>query len=152
MTRRGWRVFTTTVVAAGVWLAWQVVGGSAETPPVESARGWRPNVEQPIRQLEGVLASLEQQQPRNYTITNIAFLYDALLYIELNERERLLSDTARGEFRSQQDRWRERRDELVRGAAKEYEGGSLAPHVAAEMSIKLTKERLAELQRVQPSP
>ncbi len=103
-------------------------GGTCRNPPAAPAHEWRPNVEQPIRQLEEFLASLEQQQPRNYTITNISFLYDALLYIELNERERRLPDAARAEFRSRHDRWRERRDELSRGRPRNMVAREVPSH------------------------
>jgi hypothetical protein len=151
MTKRLSMLSVPTVFVAGLLVSWMVLGGRAETPSEDSGARSRPNIEQPIRQLEGVLASLEQQQPRNYTITNISFLYDALLYIELNERERLLSGSALEEERERQRRWAARRAEVVQAAAKEYEGGSLAPFVAAEAAIKLTKERLAELRKTPTS-
>lgn len=151
MAKRMWKWLVPAVIVAGSLVLWMVPGSQADSPPEGSKARSRPNIEQPIRQLEEVLASLEQQQPRNYTITNISFLYDALLYIEVNERERLLSGSALEEERAGQRRWAARRAEVVQAAAREYEGGSLAPFVAAEAAIKLTKERLAELQKSRPS-
>lgn len=46
---------------------------------------WQPNLNQPIRKVEETLAKQERQeslqQPVNFMIANVSFLYDAQLYI-----------------------------------------------------------------------
>jgi hypothetical protein len=52
---------------------------------------WQPELDQPIEQLEDILAQLEQQQPMNYTISNIGFLYDVKLYIQFEPISKVLA-------------------------------------------------------------
>ena len=107
---------------------------------------WEPNVDQPIRQLEESLAQIEQQQPMNYTISNIAFLYDAKLYILFYKYMENLNPKNRKEQINQQDEWLKIREEYVNRAYREYEGGTFAPYNAGEAYIKITKERIEEIE------
>ncbi len=108
---------------------------------------WNPHIDQPIRQLEEILTKLEQQQPMNYTISNVAFLYDAKLHILFHKFIGELSEAARSSQIEEQQQWLVKRAAKTREACAEYEGGSLAPYSAGEVFINATKERIAEIEK-----
>lgn len=107
---------------------------------------WTPNVDQPIGQLEETLAKLEQQQPMNYTISNVAFLYDAKLYILFHDFLEYLPESERASQIAEQRRWLEQRKTQVNEAYMEYEGGTFAPYSAGETSVSATMKRIAEIE------
>ena len=108
---------------------------------------WKPNIDQPIRQLEETLEKLHQQQPMNYTISNLAFLYDTKLYILFHEFVARLTEAAIVEEVAAQRQWLARRKTLVDAAYSQYEGGTLASYTAGRASIKATKKRIAEIEK-----
>lgn len=108
---------------------------------------WRVEIDQPTQQLEETLAKLEQQQPRNYTISNIAFLYDAKLYILFHEFTGKLSESARADEVKKQRQWLAHRKALVDKADAEYEGGTYASYNCGKASIAATKQRIAEIEQ-----
>ncbi len=114
---------------------------------------WQPNLDQPIQQLEEVMAKLEQQQPMNYTISNIAFLYDAKLHILFHDFVSSLPESARASEVAVQREWLEQRKAQVHEAYSEYEGGTLASYTGGQTSIETTKERIAVIEdRMQELP
>ena len=115
-------------------------------PLKEAQLNWQPNLDQSIGQLEEVLASLEQQQPRNYTISNLSSLYDAKLYMVFQRHLANLSGKVRAGEVARQRQWLEQRKKVVDAAYAEYEGGTFASFNAGRASIKMTKERIAELE------
>lgn len=107
---------------------------------------WTPNVDQPIRQLEETLPKLEQQQPMNYTISNLSFLYDAKLYILFHDFLESLPESKRASQIAEQSQWLEQRKKQVHEAYMEYEGGTLASYAAGQTSVSATKKRIAEIE------
>jgi uncharacterized protein YecT (DUF1311 family) len=108
---------------------------------------WSPDINQPIQQLEETLATLEQQQPRNYTISNVAFLYDAKLYILFNEFVGRRPSVMRAGEVAEQRQWLIRRKELIDAAYAVYEGGTLASFNAGQAAIDATKERIVVIEQ-----
>jgi uncharacterized protein YecT (DUF1311 family) len=134
---------TITAIVAGMLLS----GCKCESPEQgKPFSAWTPSVDQPIRQLEEVLASLEQQQPMNYTSANLAFLYDAKLYLLFQDYLAVLPESERASQIAEQKQWLAKRKELVQDAYAKYEGGTLAPFSASQASINLTKKRIDEIE------
>jgi uncharacterized protein YecT (DUF1311 family) len=109
---------------------------------------WNPDVDQALGQLEEILDTLGQQQPMNYTSANVGFVCDAKLYIVYS---RFLDGLSKAECRRtwlEQERWLARRREVVKEAYAEYEGGSLASLTANTAFIEVTKQRIAELEKM----
>jgi uncharacterized protein YecT (DUF1311 family) len=107
---------------------------------------WTPNLDQPIGQLEETLAKLEQQQPMNYTISNVAFLYDAKLYILFHDFLAFLPESERAAHISEQHQWLVERKIQVNEAYMKYEGGTFASYSASKASVSATKKRIAEIE------
>ena len=107
---------------------------------------WKPNLDQPIQQLERILAELEQQQPMNYTISNVAFLYDAKLRILFDDYLALLPESERVMQIKEQRQWLIARKAKVREGYMEFEGGTLASFSAGQVSIRVTKKRIATIE------
>ena len=107
---------------------------------------WTPNIDQPIGQLEESLAELEQQQPMNYTISNVALLYDAKLYILFHDFLAFLPESERASQIAEQRQWLAQRKIQVHEAYIEYEGGTLAPYTAGKASVSATKKRIVEIE------
>jgi uncharacterized protein YecT (DUF1311 family) len=112
-------------------------------PPLD----WHPRLDQPIQQLEEVLAATEQQQPMNYTGANLAFVLDAKLYLVFERYLNSLPDEARRAVLDEQRRWLRQRKSATDEAYAEYEGGTLASFAGSQAFIKLTKQRITALEQ-----
>lgn len=108
--------------------------------------GWVPRVQQPIDQLESLIETLEQQQPMNFTASNISFLYDAMLYIVFNRVISRLSGPGREDLVDEQLRWLAERETQVNAVYDQFGQGTLAPLVASEVFQNLTRTRIGELE------
>jgi uncharacterized protein YecT (DUF1311 family) len=107
---------------------------------------WPLRLDQPIRQLEGVLEETYQQQPMNRTSANIAFLYDVKLSLLFEDDLRGLPEGDRAAARKSQAEWLGIRKRRTHEAYMQYDGGTLAPLVANEAFIEETKVRIAEIE------
>ena len=108
---------------------------------------WQPNIDQPIRQLEETLSKRDQQQPMNFTISNVAFLYDTKLYILFNDFIGQLPKSQRASELEEQRKWLNQRKKLIAAGYAEYEGGTLAAYNAGHISIDASKKRIAEIEK-----
>jgi uncharacterized protein YecT (DUF1311 family) len=108
---------------------------------------WSPELDQPIQQLEEILSQTEQQQPSNYTIANISFLYDAKLLFVFQRFIQALPTEKRQAAVREQNAWLSQRKALMAKEAKDSEGGSIAPYIAGEVKIKATKARIQDLEQ-----
>ena len=126
-----------------------LLSGCATSQPDQSSLlpEWELEIDQPIRQLEEILAELEQQQPKNYTVSNVAFLYDAKLYILFHDFIASLSESARASQITEQRKWLTTRKAQIHESYSEYEGGTLASYSAGRASIDATKKRIAEIEK-----
>ena len=130
-----------------ILIAGLILSGCA-TPQMEQISlfpEWKPNIDQPISQLEEILGKLEQQQSINYTISNVAFLYDAKLYILFHDFISALPESARAPQTAEQREWLKQRKMQVHEAYSQYDGGTLASYTAGQASITATKKRIAEI-------
>ena len=111
---------------------------------------WKPNLDQPIRQIEETLAKQERQEslqePVNFMIANASFLYDAKVYILFHDYVARLPVAKRNVEIAKQSTWLATRKRLMDEAAAEYEGGTLASYVAGQAAIKACKERISEIE------
>jgi uncharacterized protein YecT (DUF1311 family) len=118
---------------------------AAQTDRPASLPEWQPNPDQAIQQLEQVLAQLDQQQPRNYTISNLSSLYDSKLFVVFNGFVAGLPEFERTQEIEGQRLWLAKRKARIDAAYAEYEGGTLASYKAGEAFIDITRKRIAEI-------
>jgi uncharacterized protein YecT (DUF1311 family) len=127
------------------WMAAAFISCAEQEPPsIAPPLDWPIRLEQPIRQLEEVLASTELQQQMNYTSTNIAFAYDAILRIRYDRYIALLPPGKRNTTIEEQRQWLEERRDKVDEAYKLYDGSSMASYVGSKAFIDVTKQRIVE--------
>jgi uncharacterized protein YecT (DUF1311 family) len=125
-------------------------GCSSSTPkPVTNLRSldWHPDLDQPIRQLREVLDAAQQQQPRNYSAANLAFVLDAKLYLLFQRYVQGLPPDQRDPAVEDQRLWLKTRVAATDQAYSEYEGGTLASYSGSEAFINATQDRIDELNR-----
>ena len=126
------------------------VGCASRTSPPPAATGkldWHPQLDQPIRQLEEVLAATEQQQPRNYTSSNLGFVLDAKLYLLFDRYIASVPVADRPATFDEQRQWLEKRKRATDEAYAEYEGGTFASFAGNRAFIDATKARINEVER-----
>lgn len=123
-----------------------------EDPRDEQARAasqaisdWRPDVDQVIDQLEEILVTDLPQQQMNYTMANLAMLYDTKLYLTFIDYLAALEPDDVGQALAEQQKWLQKRKAVTASAHEEYAGGSLASYNAGEAYLHVTRDRLDEL-------
>ena len=121
----------------------QQVASPAFQPPLITTLDWAPNYTQPIRYLEALLRDQNDQQVKTQTITQLAYLYDAELYVLFHELLDYLPDTARVREIEEQNGWLDKRQEAVSEAFTRNGGGDLGAYHAADMFIAQTRQRTA---------
>ena len=121
---------------------------SPKPTPDISSLNWNLDVDQPIRQLEETLETLEQQQPRNYTIANISFLYEVKLYLVFDAYLDSLPVDKRSQAIQEQEEWMDLHRRKVDEAYAEFDGGTYAGMNAGEVSIDILKERIGVIQNL----
>jgi uncharacterized protein YecT (DUF1311 family) len=126
-----------------------VMGCCSSLPPSATPRtlDWHPDLDQPIRQLHEVLDATEQQQPRNYTAANLAFVLDAKLYLLFQQYLQGIPGDRRNPATEEQRTWLSIRAAETDRAYSEYQGGTLASFSGSEAFIKVTQDRITELSR-----
>lgn len=121
-------------------------GCTTNGPTIAEELGWRPNLDQPARQLGEVLATTQQQQPMNYTSANLGFVLDAKLYLLFERYVGSLPGGRRQGAFEEQHRWLDERKRATDAAYAEYAGGTYASFNANSAFIECTKRRIAELE------
>jgi uncharacterized protein YecT (DUF1311 family) len=120
----------------------------ASKPPQNlESLDWHPQLDQPIRQLEEVLAATQQQQPRNYTSANLAFALDAKLYFLFTRYIATAPEGKRSAELDEQRQWLEQRKRATADAYAEYQGGTFASFAGNTAFIEVTKRRIAEIEQ-----
>jgi uncharacterized protein YecT (DUF1311 family) len=131
------------------------IGCASRTSPPPATAGkldWHPKLDQPIQQLEEVLAATEQQQPRNYTSANLGFVLDAKLFLLFERYIASVPASDRPAIVDEQRQWLEKRKRATEEAYAEYEGGTLASFAGSRAFLEMTKARLSEIeQRLGPA-
>jgi len=119
----------------------------ASNPPATASKlDWHPQLDQPIRQLEEILAATEQQQPRNYTSSNLGFVLDAKLYLLFDRYVASVPEADRPEIVNEQRHWLEARNRATDVGYAEYEGGTLASFAGNRAFIDMTKARISDIE------
>jgi uncharacterized protein YecT (DUF1311 family) len=119
----------------------------ASQPPAATGKlDWQPQLDQPIRQLEEVLAATEQQQPRNYTSSNLAFVLDAKLYLLFDRYVASVPVAEQPAIVDEQRQWLEKRKQATHEAYAEYERGTFASFAGNSAFIDATKARVSEIE------
>lgn len=116
-------------------------------PPLITSLDWAPNYTQPIRYLEAQLREQTDDRAMGQTITNIAYLYDAQLYVLFHEFLDYLPDTARIREIDEQNAWLDTRQEAVSEAFTRNGGGEVGSYHAADMFIAQTRQRMSLIEQ-----
>ncbi|QEW05172.1 DUF1311 domain-containing protein [Nitrincola iocasae] len=116
-------------------------------PPLITSLDWAPNYSQPIRYLEAQLREQTDDRAMGQTITNIAYLYDAQLYVLFDEFLDYLPDAARIKEIDEQNRWLDTRQEAVSEAFNRNGGGEVGSYHAADMFIAQTRQRMSLIEQ-----
>ena len=116
-------------------------------PPLITSLDWSPNYTQPIRYLEAQLREQSDDRVMGQTITNIAYLYDAQLYVLFHEFLDYLPDMARVREVEEQNTWLDTRQEAVSEAFNRNGGGDAGSYHAADMFIVQTRQRTDLIQQ-----
>lgn len=122
------------------------ITANAQSQPKEMF--WNPDFDQPIQQLEQILSELKQQQPMNYTIANISFLYDAKLLILFHKYLEKLPVSKRPAEVKIQNEWIDERWRAIQKESAEYEGGTMGSFATGELKIELTKRRIRAIEEL----
>lgn len=116
-------------------------------PPLITTLDWSPNYTQPIRYLEAQLREQTDDRAMGQTITQVAYLYDAQLYVLFHEFLDYLPDMARVREIDEQNDWLDVRQEAVSEAFNRNGGGDLGSYHAADMFIAQTRQRMSLIEQ-----
>lgn len=116
-------------------------------PPIITSLDWSPNYGQPIGYLEALLREQDDDREMTRTITQIAYLYDAQLYVLFHEFLDYLPDTARVREIDEQNGWLDTRQEAVSEAFTRNGGGDVGSYHAADMFIAQTRQRASMIEQ-----
>ncbi|EXJ10514.1 MULTISPECIES: hypothetical protein [Nitrincola] len=116
--------------------------------PEITALNWFPNYQQPILQFEILLARQTQSQDpeRLQTLLNLAYLYDAQLYVLFHELLDYLPELARSREIKEQNEWLDLRETQMSDAFVKNQGGDLGSIQASQAFIADTRKRIAVIE------
>lgn len=116
------------------------------TPPAKGLiSDWRPDVDQAIDQLEAWLSEEHPQQELNYSMANLAALYDTKLYLVFIDYLASLEPSLGQQALQEQQAWLQLRTERAATARLANGDGSLASYNASETYISITHGRIDTL-------
>ena len=129
------------------WLLVFAVGCSEHPAPEPAVDDldWQINLDQPIGQLEEVMGQAPQQQHYNYTSANLAFIYDAKLYILFHDLLRSAGPEETAELIDTQRVFLREREIRVDAVVGTYSGGTGGPLAGNLEFIRFTQQRIEEL-------
>ncbi|MBP0048316.1 hypothetical protein H9C73_06175 [Marinobacterium sp. AK62] len=119
-----------------------------ENPPASADLNWEPNLDQPITQLQAQLELDESQLAKNQTLSSIAYLYDARLYMLFQDTLDYLPEKARKHEVELQNRWLDQRAGAMTRAFLNDEDGEVARFAAGQAFIEETQKRIRELEQL----
>ena len=121
---------------------------SAEPDSRDPLQAWQPDLQGPIRELESLLQTLNQQADINRVSSQLAVLYDASLYqLYLRKRARMTVEE-RDLFDRDQRAFLVRRERVSREAGEPFRSGSIAPFIRNQAFIDETRARLDEVRQI----
>ncbi|GAA0783965.1 hypothetical protein GCM10009109_01570 [Marinobacterium sediminicola] len=121
---------------------------TVEVLPASSDLNWEPKLDQPIAQLEAQLALEETQLAKNHTLSSIAYLWDAQLYLLFQDTLGYLPEEAQRHEVELQNRWLDQRAEAMTRAFLNDEDGEVARFAAGQAFIRETQKRIQELEQL----
>lgn len=117
-----------------------------EPDDTQSTKGllsdWRPDIDQTIDQLERWLSQEQTQQELNYSMANLAALYDTKLYLVFIDYLATLEAQQSASILQEQQAWLQLRKERTAAARFAFAEGSLASYNASEAYVYITHERI----------
>lgn len=116
--------------------------------PASADLNWEPELDQPISQLEAQLEADESQLEKNHTLSSIAYLYDAGLYLLFQDTLDYLPEQAQRHEVELQNRWLDQRAQAMTQAFLEDADGEVARFKAGQVFIEETRKRITELERL----
>lgn len=88
-----------------------------------------------------------QQQPMNYAVAVYFRALDSYLYLLVAEQLSSVSEYDRGPIIQQQRAWLRHREAVSDSVYYENFGGTLAPYLSGKEAVRVTLERIADLER-----
>ncbi|REH37774.1 hypothetical protein DFR26_1557 [Paraperlucidibaca baekdonensis] len=117
-----------------------------EPDDTQSTKGllsdWRPDIDQTIDQLERWLSQEQTQQELNYSMVNLAALYDTKLYLVFIDYLATVDAQQSATILQEQQAWLQLRKERTAAARLAFAEGSLASYNASEAYVYITHERI----------
>ncbi len=121
---------------------------AADSLPASADLKWAPKLDQPIAQLEAQMALEETQLAKNHTLSSIAYLWDARLYLLFQDTLDYLPEQAQRHEVELQNRWLDQRAEAMTRAFLNDKDGEVARFAAGQAFIAETQKRIEELERL----
>lgn len=103
-----------------------------------------------IAQAKQVLDSAEdvgQQQPMNDAVAVYSRALDSYLYLLVADQLSSVSEFDRGPIIQQQRAWLRHREAVSDSVYYEHYGGTLAPYLSGKEAVRVTLERISDLER-----
>lgn len=124
----------------------------AQALPAATDLNWEPSLEAPLGQLETQLVRQQEegspQQEVNETLSSIAYLYDAELYLLFKDTLDYLPAKAQQHEVGVQNRWLDQRQTVMTQAFLQDEDADVARYTAGQAFIVETRKRIEELQQL----
>ncbi|MBV0933634.1 lysozyme inhibitor LprI family protein [Marinobacterium weihaiense] len=121
---------------------------AADTLPASADLNWEPKLDQPIAQLEAQMQLEESQMAKNHTLSSIAYLWDARLYLLFQDTLDYLPEQAQRHEVELQNRWLDQRAEAMTRAFLNDKDGEVARFAAGQAFIDETRKRIEELEQL----
>lgn len=107
---------------------------------------WFPSLEQPLEQLQQSYAATPNDSGRDRTLSSIAYLYDAQLFVLFQDMLDFLPKNARIIELQEQNDWLNRRKGLVTQAFLKEQDEVAARINASQAFIEVTRKRIDEIE------
>ncbi len=125
---------------------------SEQALPAATDLNWNPSLEAPLDQLESRLTQQQEngssQLEINETLSSIAYLYDAELYLLFKDTLDYLPPKAQRHEVDVQNRWLNQRQQVMTQAFLIDQDGEIARYTAGQAFIAETRKRIEELQNL----
>lgn len=123
---------------------------SEQALPAATDLNWEPSLKAPLAQLEAQLTRQQEdgssQLAINETLSNIAYLYDAELYLLFKDTLDYLPPRAQKHEVDVQNRWLDQRQQVMTQAFLVDQDGEIARYTAGQAFISETRKRIEELE------
>ncbi|KEA62631.1 hypothetical protein ADIMK_3103 [Marinobacterium lacunae] len=107
---------------------------------------WFPSLDEPLEQLQATYASDTSPAVRSQTLSSIAYIYDAQLFVLFQDMLDFLPSDARITELKEQNAWLDQRQKLITQAFLREQDKSAARMAASQAFIKATRSRIDEIE------